>query len=95
MLDDVIVGYRTGNTIAAKTETIVETNVIPVPDGPAVTFRFTSNGSSAYDVFVRENNSQNRSRLNAVSLRFIPEPGGFSLVLLGGALLSRKLRQRA
>lgn len=87
-----IVGYRTGASIALKTETIIASNVVPVSNAPASTFRFVSDGVSAYDVFVRENDATNRARLNAVSLRFIPEPSTFALSLLGLVLLRRKLQ---
>jgi hypothetical protein len=64
-----IVGWRKNNA-----ETIVSTSVSPSAIDPAITFRFQSDGVSAYDVFVRENSGNNRSRLNAVQLTYIPEP---------------------
>ncbi|MBN1851182.1 MAG: PEP-CTERM sorting domain-containing protein [Pirellulales bacterium] len=84
-----IVGYR-----ANETETIVGTDVEQNATDPAITFQFTSDGVSAYDVFVRENNDGNRSRLNAVTLSLIPEPtslGLLGLVLFGLVLMRRKL----
>ena len=60
---DVIIGLRTNGA-----ETIIGENFIPDPVDPAATFTFISDGASAYDVFVRENNTQDRSRLNAVRL---------------------------
>ena len=60
-----IVGYRTNNT-----ETIISNSVSTSGDNstPAITFNFNSDGASAYDVFIRENNDSDRSRLNAVRL---------------------------
>jgi hypothetical protein len=60
---NMIVGYRID-----AVDTIVTTDVVRA-DGPAITFPLTSDGVSAYDVFVRENSGNNRSRLNAVRLR--------------------------
>jgi hypothetical protein len=63
------VGWR-----ANGTETIVANDVESLATGPAITFNFTSDGTAAYDVFVRENNAGNRTRLNAVRLTLVPEP---------------------
>jgi len=67
-LGNQITAYRV-NTAA----TIVDSAVVPSASGPASTFYFISDGTSAYDVFVRENNGNNRSRLNAVELTRLPE----------------------
>ena len=69
-----IVGYRTNNA-----ETIVSSSVTPDPVNPAIIFTFTSDGTSAYDVFVRENNAANRSRLNAVELSPAQGPSDLNL----------------
>lgn len=81
------VGYRTNST-----ETMVDTAVAPNASGPAITFTFESNGSAAYDVFVRENTD--RTRLNAVTLTLIPEPGTLAVLALGAlaACFRRKRR---
>lgn len=63
---DMIVLYRENGV-----EHIVGSYVYHRNNGPAVTFRFVSDGVSVYDLFVRENNSDNRSRLNAIELRYI------------------------
>ena len=60
---DMVVAYRVN-----AVETVVTTDVVRA-NGPAITFPLTSDGVSAYDVFVRENSGNNRSRLNAVRLR--------------------------
>ena len=70
-----IVGWRKNNA-----ETIVSTSVSPHATDPAVSFQFTSDGTSAYDVFSRENNSSNRSRLNAVKLTYL-EPADLNVNL--------------
>ena len=88
-LDDVIVGYRTNNI-----ETEITANAIPHPTDPVSTFTFDSDGVARYDLFIRENNTQNRSRLNAVRLTLIPEPGSTMLALGGiGVLLFRRRRR--
>jgi hypothetical protein len=82
-----IIGYRSN-----AAETIVTTNAIPDSTLPAQTFQFTSDGLAAYDVFVRENNTVDRSRLNAVRLTLIPEPS--SVVLMVAALAGFVRRRR-
>jgi len=62
----VIVGWRRNGA-----ETIISESVVATTGSPAVTFNFDSDGGSAYDVFVRENNDRNRSRLNAVRLTLL------------------------
>lgn len=74
---NMIVAYRVNGT-----ETIVSSGVTAA-SGPAVTFDLTSDGVSAYDVFVRENSGNNRSRLNAVRLRKrIDAPCAYSKAVL-------------
>jgi|GEM_PF-6616059 len=79
------VGNQISPQIAAYrengSETIISSNVLASLTDPAITFTFESDGVSAYDVFFRENNSNDRARLNAVSLRFIPVPEPSSIVL--------------
>lgn len=88
-----IVGWMEGST-----ETIVTTNAIPDPDDPIVTFRFTSDGTSMYRIFTRENNDTNQARFNALQLTRIPEPSTFLLAafgLLGLVVAGRRRSERA
>jgi hypothetical protein len=62
-MGNMIVAYRKNGAT-----TVVSSSVVPTAAGPAITFQLDSDGLSAYDVFVRENNGANRSRLNAVEL---------------------------
>lgn len=82
-----IVGFRTNGA-----ETIVTTDAAASSSGPISTFTFTSDGTSAYDVFVRENNPNNRSRLSAVRPTQVPEPSSTALTALApcGFILRRK-----
>jgi hypothetical protein len=84
-----IVAYRTNGA-----ETIVSDSVTPDPVNPAITFRFESDGTSAYDVFARENSDANRSRLNAVQLTLIPEPSTIVLLVVGAAFAGVGLWRR-
>lgn len=86
-LGDSIVGYRTGGA-----ETIINNNVAANATDAAISFTLTSDGASAYDIFVRENNAENRSRLNAVRLTSVPEPSTGLLGLLGALALLRRRR---
>lgn len=87
-MGDQSVGYRTNGT-----ETEMSATVAPSSSGAAYTFNFTSNGTSTYDLYLRENNAGNRSRLNAVRLTLVPEPSSTALLGLGGlALLIRRKR---
>lgn len=64
------------------------------PINPSGVFTFQSDGVSQYDIFVRENNGNDRSRLNAVRLTYVvPEPSSMVLLGLGGvAFLMRRKR---
>ena len=74
-------------------ETIPAPSAVPDPVNPAATFTFTSDGTSAYDVFVRENSAGDRARINAVRLTQVPEPAAASLLALClGALAARRRR---
>ena len=80
-LGNMIAAYRVNNAA-----TIVSSSVVPMASGPAITFQFESDGAAAYDVFVRENNSGNRSRLNAVELTPVvaaPAATAYSQAVLG------------
>lgn len=91
------IGFRTGterNTGTVETEMV--TGVLDSADAtiPSTSFQFTSDGVSAYDLYVRESNDLNRSRLNAVRLTQlpIPEPSSAMLALVGSAFLLRRRR---
>lgn len=86
-LGNQIVGYRTNGA-----ETEVTNTAASHPTDPIATFTFESDGVSAYDVYLRENNANNRSRLNAVRLTSIPEPSVGVLGLLACALGLRRRR---
>jgi hypothetical protein len=88
-LDPQIVGYRT-NTV----ETIVSSTVIADPENPAISFTFTSDGVSAYDVFVRDGSTFNRTRLNAVRLALVPEPSTLFLAGAGAGALALRYRRK-
>ncbi|MEZ5300950.1 MAG: hypothetical protein R3F11_09900 [Verrucomicrobiales bacterium] len=67
---------------------------MPNPTDPAATFMFESDGIARYDIFVRENNdTSNRSRINAVRLSMIPEPGSAAGAEAGIAALTRRRRR--
>jgi len=53
------------------TQRIVGNAVLPKAAEPAITFQFESDGTSAYDVFLRENSANDRTRLNAVQLTYL------------------------
>lgn len=59
-------GFRENNVESERTD-----NAIADPVNPAVDFTFTSDGVSRYDLYVRENNTENRARLNAVRLTWV------------------------
>jgi hypothetical protein len=88
-----IVGYRTN-----AVETIVSNAVLADPINPAISFMFTSDGVSAYDVFVREGSEFDRSRLNAVRLSYVPEPSTVALAVVAAGCAAlfgrRRLRVR-
>jgi hypothetical protein len=83
-----IVGWRRDNV-----ETQITDNALENATDPASTFTFESDGIARYDLFVRENNTENRSRLNAVRLTLVPEPGSTVLALGGLSLLMLRRRR--
>lgn len=99
-LGDQILGLRTNNnennaaTIngALQTNGIITTTMATSAADPAATFTFLSDGVSSYDVFLRENNANQRTRLNAVRLTLIPEPS--STILMLGGMFGLALRRR-
>ena len=78
-LGNMFVGYRDDGMEFEQTDAAV-----PDATDPASTFTFVSDGTSRYDLYVRENNAGNRARLNAVRLTLIPEPSSSLLALLSG-----------
>lgn len=83
-----IVGYRTDGV-----ETQMTDNALEDPVNPAASFTFESDGVARYDLYVRENNTENRSRLNAVRLTLVPEPSSSLLALSSmGFLFLRRRR---
>lgn len=60
------VAYRDGSG-----EHILADDVLPNATGAAYSSTFKSNGVSSYDMFVRENNAANRSRLNGIVLTYL------------------------
>ncbi|MBX2851555.1 MAG: PEP-CTERM sorting domain-containing protein [Phycisphaeraceae bacterium] len=85
-LDAMIIGSRKDNA-----ETIHTTAFAGSPTDP-FTFNLVSDGTRAYDVFVRENNDANKTRMNAIRLTLVPEPGSLALLGLGGLALIRRRR---
>ncbi len=90
-LGDQILGLRTNGSENADATIdgmlqgngIVTNNMASSSSGPAASFTFLSDGASSYDIFLRENNANNRTRLNAVRLTQIPEPSSALLLGLG------------
>jgi hypothetical protein len=77
-IGNMFASYRIGGS-----EQSVSSTVAPTNNGPAITFRFESDGVAAYDVFFRENNTQNKCRLNAVQLtKIVPEVTSYSQTVL-------------
>ncbi|MGB6220911.1 PEP-CTERM sorting domain-containing protein [Haloferula sp.] len=61
-------------------------------DPPAAVVMFTSDGSSAYGLYVEEDNTNNRARLNGFRLTLVPEPSVALLSGLGVLALFRRRR---
>jgi hypothetical protein len=80
---DQILGFRINGVEQSPITTTMQTTT----SGPAASFTFRSDGVSAYDFFLRENNANNRTRLNAVVLSTIPEPATLGLLAVGGLAL--------
>lgn len=75
-----------------------ENNVDKSSTGPAATFNFVSDGTSAYQLFIRDDASsasaaQNKIRFNGIDLVLIPEPSSIGLVGLGSLLLLARRRR--
>ena len=83
--------------IEGVTETVYSSSVDGVNLGPATTFQFTSDGVSAYSLFIRDavatGGLNDTIRLNGIDLVLIPEPSTALLGTLGGMLLLRRRRR--
>ncbi|MEM6259481.1 MAG: PEP-CTERM sorting domain-containing protein [Planctomycetota bacterium] len=78
----------TGATPNPSSTLVASTNRLP-----AVSFNFTSDGTSAYGVFlVDEPGSGTRTRLNALRLTLVPEPSSLALLGLSGLCMLRRRR---
>ena len=64
------VGYR----VNGGADVVAGTGLSIDSADPVATFQFTSDGVSGYEVFIRSDPLTNGARLNAVSLRLLPEP---------------------
>jgi hypothetical protein len=87
---DQIVGWRRDGV-----ENVVGSNFLPDATNPSATFEFYCDGIGRYDLFVRENNTGDRTRLNAVALTYlrVPEPGSAALLLGVAAVGAFALRR--
>ncbi len=93
-----IVGIYTDN--GAVSEIIYGASVDKSSTGPAVTFQFVSDGTSAYSLFIRDSaanpsagtDSTDKIRFNGIDLVYIPEPSSLGLLGIGGLLLLKRRR---
>ena len=91
-IDPVLVGLRVDTPgPGTAVDLITPISFTGSQTAPFVT-TFVSDGVSAYDVFIREANINDRARLNAVRLTSIPEPA--SAALLVGSIGAFLLRHR-
>jgi len=71
-IGDQTVGFR--KNASGPPPSIVTTSAAVDPVNPVSTFLINADGTSQYRVWLRENNSQNRSRLNAIALEQVAAP---------------------
>lgn len=95
-IEDQIIGLYTNGASPVIYGAAVDGTLI----GPALTFQFTSDGTSAYSLFLRDStanpttgtDSTDKVRLNGIDLVFIPEPSSLVLSGLGALVLFRRRR---
>lgn len=95
-IDDQIIGLYTNGASPVIYGAAVDGTLI----GPALTFQFTSDGTSAYSLFLRDSaanptagtDSTDKVRLNGIDLVLIPEPRAALLGAIGLLVLLRRRR---
>lgn len=96
-ITDQIIGLYTNG----GSEVIYGASVDGTLIGPALTFQFTSDGTSAYSLFLRDSaanptagtDAEDKVRLNGIDLTLVPEPASGAMALVGlGALATRRRR---